>query len=147
MAMLGIKQPWRKYTQPWGGNGLVFDHLLPGKKAIFLPQIAKHTTLIPIRHPRCVAKSWLDRKKPEDVLAEMWRILAFEVAPLNPLFIPLDSPRKAAFLAAARRATGMKLPAKGKPKGQVHGNAALDWRGLPEYELEDEMGEFLARFY
>lgn len=147
MAMLGIKQPWRAHTQPWGGNGLVFDHLLPGKKSVFLPIIAKSRTLIPLRHPRSVFKSWTDRQKPVDVLADMWRIMAHEVAPLDPLFIPLDSPRKGAFLARARRATGMKLPANRKPKGQVHGNAALDWRMLPEYEIEDELGEFLSRFY
>lgn len=46
--------------------------------------------IVPLRHPRTVAKGWKFRAKRLEVLGEQWQMLKEKVDPYDPFYLPID---------------------------------------------------------
>lgn len=157
LRMLGKKHPWRPDILTWRGSeratedSVVFDHVFPHQKHLFLPLIEKHTTIVPLRHPYLTQKSWDDRNHEKSDLIGMWEVMANEIAPLEPFFLPLDVEDRQDYLDALNDATGLGLTTDWAPRGVKHNNSDLRWQDIdprPEIvDLAERIKPFLDSFY
>ncbi len=133
-------------------NGIEYGHIYPEWKRHFLPLIENNLTLIPLRHPFVVAKSWADRGGNPYEMIDMWDLLVDEIDPLNPVYLPIDSyVTRNGYLNALNIRTGLRLKTDWAPVGAVNGNHGLRHHELePDelmVELVDRISGFLERFY
>jgi hypothetical protein len=99
--------------------GVPFWHVYQGES---LEKILGHDVIVvPLRHPMKVAQSWKNRGKPivshpkHEPMIAMWRTLIDVIAPLEPLYVPVDSENRDVYLAKLGKATKRRLK--------------TDWRG------------------
>jgi hypothetical protein len=157
LHMLGVPVPRQADLLTWRGSNratedsIIFDHIFPHQKHIFLPLIRDHLTIVPLRHPYLTAKSWDDRGHDKADLVAMWRVLVTDIDPLNPYYLPLDVDNRADYLENIIENTGLPLETDWTPQGSKHGNHELRYQDVfpnPDMdELVDEIGDFLNRFY
>ncbi len=155
LRLLGKQHPCKPDIVTWGQkmepDSVVFDHVFPHQRYIFLPLIENHLTIVPLRHPYLTEKSWQDRNHDKSDLIDMWKIMANEIAPLEPFFLPLDVPDREDYLSALNEATGLGLQTDWQPAGQRHNNSGLRHTDVSPsdaiVELCDEIQPFLERFY
>jgi len=53
----------------------IFGHVTAQTAPWFLPLIKENTTIVPLRHPYLVAKSWLDRGMYMPFLVDEWEAM------------------------------------------------------------------------
>ena len=157
LRLLGKQHPWRPDILTWRGldrmepDSVIFDHVFPHQKKLYIPLIRDNLTIIPLRHPYLTQKSWADRNHEKSDLVGMWRTMVFDIAPLNPFFLPLDVPDRQDYLDALNEATGLGLKTDWKPRGVKHDNFDLRYTDItPTAEilaLCEEIQPFLDRFY
>ena len=142
--------PW-KQVHTAKPNDLIFDHISPYKVDVMIPLINNHLTIIPLRHPYVIAKSWDDRKKDKADLIQSIETLVNDIDPLEPYYLPLDVPDRQDYLDELNVATGLSLTTRWTPRGVVQNNAALTHRDVqPSAEIEalcERIKPFLDGFY
>ena len=144
-------------TLPWGqahkatDDSLIFDHISPYKVDIMLPLIRDNLTVIPLRHPFVVAKSWIDRKKDLSELVAAWETLVYEIDPLEPYYLPLDVEDRQDYLDELNIDTGRSMVTDWTPQGVVQNNSALRHKDVTPpaeiYALCKRIKPFLDGFY
>ena len=76
----------------------------------YLPYwVSKFRCVVPLRHPLSVARSWKAREKNLKLLPVQWQVLKRDVAPHNPLYLPLDALDRQDWLDRINEALGMDL--------------------------------------
>ena len=96
---------------PHTGTFFVRDSLLAGEEstaahfwnqhlAECLDMMVTHRTIVPLRHPILVARSWKSRHRDLSALPALWAQMLLQIAPLEPAFLPLDSPSRDEWLGA-----------------------------------------------
>lgn len=155
LHLLGVKGrvncfTWRTAQQA-SHNSVVFDHVLPHQRHIYLDLIKRHTTIVPLRHPYLTQKSWQDRNRDLDDMIAMWEVMANDIAPLDPHFLPLDVDNRDDYLHNINRTSGLYLQTDWTPQGERKGNSATrhtDVSPVPEVEaLCERIEPFLRSFY
>ena len=80
--------------QYYEGNGqeqtLIFDHIYRAQTADFVLLMRKFPAIVPLRHPKVVAKSWLLRGKDMSDYYDMWRFTLPMINEMAPYYLPLD---------------------------------------------------------
>jgi len=157
LRLLGKEHPWRPDILTWRGldkakdDSVVFDHVFPHQRNLSLPLIRDHLTIVPLRHPYLTQKSWKDRNHDKSDLIGMWEVMANEIAPLNPFFLPLDVDNRQDYLDELNTATGLNLKTDWKPEGSKHNNFNLRYTDIEPTEeisaLCERISLFLERFY
>ena len=157
LRLLGKQHPAKADILTWRGldrmepDSVIFDHVFPHQKHLFLPLIENNITIIPLRHPYLTQKSWSDRNHEKSDLVGMWETMANDIAPLNPFFLPLDVDDRQDYLDALNDATGLGLKTDWKPHGVKHNNFKLRYTDIEPTEkilaLCEEIKPFLDRFY
>ena len=155
LNMLGAEQPWRPDVLAWRGavrateDSIIFDHVFPHQRHIFLPLIEDNLTIVPLRHPLLTAKSWTDRGHELGDLIAMWEVMAYDIDSLDPYYLPLDVPDREDYLTELRDMTG--LDTDWAPHGSQHNNYALRYTELSLIPaitaLCERIEPFLAKFY
>ena len=132
-------------------DSVIFDHIAPTKAKFIIPLIKEHLTLIPLRHPYLIEKSWDDRQKDKDDLYSALETLINEIDPYRPYYLPLDAQDRESYLNAIRAVTGLTLHTKWQGKGVRHNNQALRHTDVtPSTKMKDfvkEQQSFFDRFY
>lgn len=138
----------------WKHNGegdFYFDHIHPSLKHRFLPLLEDNTVVIPLRHPKVVAKSWQARKKDELEMIEAWRCLVNDVDAFNPHYLPVDADNRDEHLKKLNADLGLDLETDWQPKGVKQNNSHLrhhDITATPAVDaLCKQIQPFLNRFY
>ena len=157
LRLLGKQHPWRPDILTWRGveranaDSVIFDHVFPHQRHIFLPLIRDNLTIVPLRHPYLTAKSWADRNHHKSDLIGMWEVMANEIAPLRPFWLPLDVPDRQDYLDLLNERTGLSLTTDWSPAGVKHNNSDLRWQDVeptPEIAaLTERIQPFLEQFY
>ncbi len=153
--MLGVPVSEQHRLPTWKGSAraksIIFDHVLPHQKHLFLPLIAEHTTIVPLRHPYLTAKSWDDRGMDKADLIAMWEVMANEINPLDPFYLPLDVENRQDYLDELNEWTGLGLKTDWAPQGVKNNNADLRHTDLVPCDeilaLCERIEPFLDRFY
>lgn len=70
---------------------------------------AKCSIIVPIKHPRDVAIGWKVRFKKLGELAQQWTWLKEEIAPYDPLYLPIDLPDRDEWLDKVNLKLNLKL--------------------------------------
>ena len=156
LRMLGKQHPIRPDILTWRcldrieDDSVVFDHVFPHQRHLFLPLIRDHLTIVPLRHPYLTQKSWADRNHHKSDLIGMWEVMAEEIAPLNPYFLPLDVENRQDYLDELND-LGLNLKTDWQAEGEKHNNSALRWQDVEPtekiLELCERIKPFLDRFY
>jgi hypothetical protein len=149
---IDINKAWSwkasRLAQP---DDAVFDHITKWNRHIFLPLIENNLTIIPLRHPYLTAKSYDDRRRDKGELIESWEILANEIDPLDPHYLPLDVPDRQDYLDALNESVGGDMVTDWMPQGVVHNNATLKYKDVtPCSEIKalcQRIEPFLSKFY
>lgn len=99
---------------PHGGNAKVQNlwHVYPGESldTIKARVEAGWHLVVPMRSPRAIAQSWANRGKPilphpvHNCLLELVRNLIHIIAPLGPLYLPVDVPDREKYLKRLNQA-------------------------------------------
>ena len=96
-------------------------------------------------------KSWADRNHEKSDLVGMWETMVFDIAPLEPFFLPLDVPDRQDYMDAINEATGLDLKTDWKPRGVRHNNSDLRHTDIEPTEKIEALCErikpFIDRFY
>ena len=149
LNLLGIKPKGMLWTEQ--ENGIAYGHIYPDRKDIYLPLIRDNQTIIPLRHPLVVAKSWQDRGGNLLELVESWELLVNEIDPLHPTYLPIDSPHRDSYLNIIRIKTRKMLPTEWEPVSSVNGNHELRHEDMEGdkliTDLVDRISPFLNSFY
>lgn len=113
MIIASVPHTGSRFTQSLFQKKPVFLHVYKGES---IEEIIKHSQIIvPLRHPLAVAQSWVNRGKPirwhpkHEAMCVMWRTLIDVVAPLLPMYLPLDLPSRDHYLHRISAAIGEKL--------------------------------------
>ena len=158
LDLLGIKPKGMLWTEQ--ENGIAYGHIYLHLKDIYLPLIRDNLTIIPLRHPLVVAKSWQDRGGNILELIESWELLVNEIDPLGPMYLPIDAtsatsqcnqPLRKIALENINYRTGLNLETDWEPVSSVNGNHNLRHEGMKGdklmVDLVDRISGFLGRFY
>lgn len=112
---------------PHAGNHFIFEHLMAGMRPevdhVEADRVCKirdrmrggTPAIVPMRHPREVARSWVFRgyaypqafKLTE--LSDCWRRLVTGIDPLGPLYLPLDADDRDDWLEQINTSLGLNL--------------------------------------
>ncbi len=134
-----------------GKGEYYFDHIHPALKHRFLPLLEGKTIIIPLRHPKVVAKSWADRKKDEQELIECFECLVNDVDKFDPYYLPLDSDRRDEYLQKINEGLGLDLVTDWGAKGVKQNNQSLRHTDVTASRNVEALCErikpFLDRFY
>lgn len=132
------------------GTKLVFDEILSevtDKERIHiepfnLPQLLKFREtsdiIVPLRHPRRVARGWKYRAKRMEILSEQWYMLKTEIAPFNPYYLPIEHEERDKWLAEIGRKLGLSL----KTEWPIIGTS----KGISIPELDDREEAFVSKW-
>jgi len=155
LKLLGKQPPFGPEVLTWRTldrmqpDSIIFDHVAVEKKHLYLPLIRDNLTIIPLRHPYLTQKSWADRSHHD--MSFMWDIMATDIAPLNPFFLPLDVPDRQDYLDRLNEATGLGLKTDWKPEGVKNNNFDLRYTDVEPNQrtvaLCERIKPFLDRFY
>lgn len=130
-------------------NEIVFCHVDEQNQMLTLAE--DHPVIIPLRHPKAIARSWQARNKDLKTLCRDFHTLIDQYDRLKPLYLPLDSPKREDFLEAINQALGVQLVTDWIPKGVDHSNDSIDYRTVVAdpciQVLCAEIKPFLDRFY
>ncbi len=107
-------------TIPHTGTHFIRDHLLakqehyvqhlwPKSRSILGQMAAVHQTIVPLRHPILVARSWKSRQKNIHELPDYWYALIQYIDPHRPSYLPLDSPHRDTWLKRLNNDLGTQL--------------------------------------
>ena len=81
----------------------------------------------------------------------MWEVMANEIAPLEPFFLPLDVDDRQDYLDEINDNTGLGLQTDWTPQGEQHNNSGLRYTDIqPRADIEDlcdRISPFLETFY
>ena len=142
--------PW-KQSHNATEDSLIFDHISKYNTHFSLPLIRENLTIIPLRHPVLVAKSWNDRKRDTAELVDSWEVLVNEIDPLEPYYLPLDVLDRQDYLDRLNTATGRSMVTDWGAKGVIHNNQAMRYTDIkPSAEIValcERIKPFLDRFY
>jgi len=107
--------------------------------------------IIPLRHPYLVAESWRRRNKPLNEMADNFMLLADELDPLNPLYLPIDVENRQEYLDKINSELGLNLKTDWGVENSKKSTYNLSYKDLSpgphERGLVGEISEFLERFY
>jgi hypothetical protein len=133
------------------GKPAFFWHVYQGESLEYITELGKFCpVVVPLRHPRAVAQSWVNRGKPirthakHEAMCVMFRTLIDVVDKLKPLYLPVDVPNRDEYLSALKGVAG-----------ELHTNWEPVTDGLPQKALseDDELAvselladPFFARF-
>lgn len=138
----------------WKHNGqgeYVFDHIHPANARMFMSLLKTNTVVVPLRHPKCVAVSWRARQWEEQEMIDCWDFLVSDIDPLQPHYLPIDSPRREDFLAQLNEDLDMQLETLWEPEGVKHNNHRLRHEEVQASPAVNDLCErikpFLDRFY
>ena len=149
LDLLGIKPVGMLWTEQ--EYGIQYGHIYPHLKDIYLPLIRDNLTIIPLRHPLVVARSWTARGGDILELIESWELLVNEIDPLNPIYLPIDAPGRNQHLENLNNRCYMNLKTDWEPVGSVNGNYNLRHEDIEGDKLMvdyvDKISGFLGRFY
>lgn len=149
LNLLGIKPKGMLWEQQ--ENGIAYGHIYPRYKDIYMPLIEDNLTIIPLRHPLVVAESWKARGGNIFEMIDMWEFLVNEIHPLNPVYLPIDSPYRDIALGDINAWLGMNMTTDWSPVSSVNGNHPLRHEDVEGdkavLELVDRISGFLNRFY
>jgi len=97
------------------GRALRYHHLgeEPGKMAKDIEELSP--IFVPIRHPLSIARTWLRRGDHVKWLPIALELLATEMDPINPWYIPLDTPDRDSYIEEINLALGWGLDPAGWP--------------------------------
>jgi hypothetical protein len=108
--------------------------------------------IIPLRHPKVVARSWELRNKDLGDFHLMWRDLVYSLDPLGPYFLPLDVEHRQTFLDLIpidRETHWPEINSKHHTSGLRMDD--VEYSGLEDgvrvRETVEEIQPFLDRFY
>jgi len=148
LNLLGIKPKGMLWTEQ--EYGVTYGHIDPAYKDIYLPLIENNTTIIPLRHPLVVARSWQSRGGNILELVETWEHLVNDIDPMNPCYLPIDSEYRVGYLNALNISAGLYLKTDWEPVGST-GNHELRHQDIKGdkliHDLVDRISGFLSRFY
>lgn len=96
------------------------EHLWPLSRVTLAELAANHRTIVPLRHPMLVARTWKSQNKDIKELPDWWYALIQYIDPHEPAYLPLDSPQRDGFLQDLNR--------------QLDTMLSTDWPVLPRYE-------------
>jgi len=150
-------------TIPHTGTHFIRDHLLAGqehyvqhlwpKSRVQLSQMATtYRTIVPLRHPILVARSWKSRDKDIRELPDYWYALIQYIDPHEPQYLPLDSPNRDGELACLNLRFGTSFKTDW-PVMADDDSAKLARVPLTDSETEDvvemmvAMADFFNRWY
>lgn len=132
-------------------DSLIFDHISPHRIGIITGLVSKHLTIIPLRHPFLIEKSWDDRNKDKEDLYQSFKTLINDIDPYEPFYLPLDTRDRETCLNAIRAATGLTLATDWMPQGVKHNNYDLRHKDVqPSLKMQEfytEYRTFFDRFY
>lgn len=83
-------------------------------------------SIVPLRHPRTMAKAWKFRDKSLDWLNKQWGVLQEEVDIYEPLYLPLDVPDRDLYLSRINFSLGLNLKTDWSNKWSCGFSAELD---------------------
>jgi hypothetical protein len=127
-------------------------HMLKGTQTHAAMRLATQMPLVcPLRHPFRVEESWRRKGKDIGYMIECFRIYQDKFLPLDPLVMPVDSPKKNHALSELSAGLGLDLATDWSV---VNGKSGTDGLDLTEFDpspgvvdLVSEMHPFLARYY
>lgn len=93
-----------------GVDGCLHRHVTPADTDGMVAQAqAAEGVIIPLRRPALVAESWRRRNQPLEALGTFWDALFKIVDATDPMFLPLDSRRRFAWLLNINHRWGLGL--------------------------------------
>jgi len=109
-----------------GGTQIVMHHLLKGRpiryyhlgeepEKMAMDIKALPNIFVPVRHPLSIARTWLRRGQRMEWLPEALELLATEMDPINPWYIPVDTPDRDSYVDSVNKALGWDLDPAGWP--------------------------------
>ena len=108
------KRPGMQSGEP---NEVIFEHVERNTEAV-LHLAARHPTIIPLRHPKVVAKSYLSRNKTEQTMCDNFRIVVERFDPLNPYYLPIDVADRHDYLDVINKDMDLELKTDWTPAGR-----------------------------
>jgi len=133
------------------GRPLRYHHLgeEPEKMAKDIEELSP--IFVPIRHPLSIARTWLRRGCRMEWLPEALELLATEMDPINPWYVPIDTPDRDSYIDRINSTLGWGLDPAGWPLvGHNPVNSQMDLskdqRDLLQLVFEKH-SEFFSRWY
>jgi len=118
-----------------------YEHMGDSRKSYrFRRLLPLYPTIVPLRHPRRVFKSWIDRgQNVEDCINE-WVNLIEIVIPHNPYYLPIDSVDREVYLQKINEDLNVRNDQNWRPRGNNKGTMYLN---PEEITLPDNAESFL----
>ena len=124
-------------------NQHVIRHIRDDVRDETLRWVRDYTTIIPMRHPRAVALSWARReKKLRWNLEKLWENLITKIDPLDPLYLPVDSPLRGEYLEKIEAALGREIHVDWSP---FRGTDKVDFSVGLDMEQDDRIRRLMQR--
>jgi len=134
---------------------LCYGHLDRHKMEMLLEFARVAPTVVPLRHPAAVVRSWgwryVNRPELYEELPGYYQRLVEDIDPLDPYYLPIDVEDRQVWLDKLSAGFGLPLVTqwkpvnRGKDKSEVYEDTQKD-REVLKY-LETEYAEFFSRFY
>ena len=131
-------------------NEVIFDHVERNTDTLLFLG-ARHPTIIPLRHPKVVAKSYTSRGKTEQTMCDNFNIVVQHFDALKPYYLPLDVANRQDYLDTINQQLGLQLETDWSPAGVRQNNFSLRYNEVQSSDLVNDFCEenkpFLDRFY
>jgi hypothetical protein len=139
------------HQQTGDPNEVIFVHVDTKQLDYLLELVASNNTIIPLRHPKVTAQSWIARHKCTKQMCRNFRTIVYTLDPLNPHYLPIDSPDRQKYLDKINEDMDLDLKTDWEPTGKRLGNDKLRHYDCPAdpqtLKLCEEIKPFLDRFY
>lgn len=137
------------YEEPESPNALHVGHIT--ENSVEAIKRLDCQMIIPLRHPYLVAESWRRRNKPLSELFDNFMILVDELAPLDPLYLPIDAANRQDYLNKINKRLDLRLNTNWNVVNSKKSTYNLTHKDLSpgpiENRLVSEIEEFLKPFY
>ena len=148
--LLSGSYQWTKVTGDTPPPNPLFSAHIEGDRTNLLLKFAARfgNCVVPLRHPRACARSCMKRGKDLGLYLDSWRTLVEKVDMVNPVYLPVDSPRRESFLSDLGEYLGLSLSTEWAPVGadEREVEPCPVWDRAVD-ELCDRYSRFLGRFY
>ena len=148
---LTTQQAISLHQQTGDPSEVMFEHVDTNELDYLLKLAENNTMIIPLRHPKVTAQSWLARNKCTIQMSRDFRTLVNRFDPLNPYYLPLDVEDKQDYLDVINEDLGLELKTDWNPTGRFMGNNLLRHEDclidVTVKDLCEEIKPFLDRFY
>ena len=122
------------------GKTVYHDHLgsnrVPSK---FTKLLDKYPAIVPLRHPRRVFKSWIDRKQNIIDCIDEWENLLKYIDPYDPYYLPIDSIDRDIYLGWINKKLEVS-PVDWRPRGTDVGTMYMEPEAI---KLPERVEEYL----